>query len=210
MCCGGAGERLLFFEPTQDRGARDAKGARQAAQAGTLLVGAQNQVALRFGIAVRTRLGGGAPPALAAAETLATVGGGSVANDVRALAMRAGNRKSDHKKRTKTNLSNHRGVDHYRFLKPPTRKQQRREAKRKPPQRRDPCDPMLCRPDSWNGPGAESSAPLLPLPFPPQLQHRPTHLLWNAPWRLDRGKLEQKESGRQAWSGLLPSPRPVR
>ena len=112
-CCSGVGKRLLFFNPTDHRVAGNANGAGQTAPAGTLLLGAQNQFALCFGIAIRARIGGGAPPTVAAAKALASVGPSSLADDVRALAVRTGNRTSDHGKKTRTSLPNHRALSHY-------------------------------------------------------------------------------------------------
>src|SRR3954469_6811189 len=95
-CCSRAGAPRLFFQPARHGVARDTKGAAQTAQAGAFLIGAQNQLALFFGVAVRTRIGGRAPPAVAAQVTLAAVGGRAVAHDRCALTMRTGNQQSDH------------------------------------------------------------------------------------------------------------------
>jgi hypothetical protein len=102
-----------FFEPTRDGMAGQAEGTTQTAQAGALLVGAQDEFALRFRVAVRARVSRRATSAVAAAEALATIGCGPVANDIRALARRTGNGKSDPEKKTKTSLANHRALSHY-------------------------------------------------------------------------------------------------
>jgi hypothetical protein len=103
------GIAATFFEPTDDGMARNAEGAAQTPQAGAFLVGAQNQLALLFRVALRTSVGRRAPPALAAAEALAAVRRFAVANDIGALAMRTGNNKGDQA----ISLIKHRALNHY-------------------------------------------------------------------------------------------------
>ena len=95
-CCGEEEERLLFFKPARDGGARHTEGATQTAQTGAFLLGAPEELALLCGITVRARIRRRAPSAGAAQRTLAAIGGRAVAHELWALTMRTGNNQSDH------------------------------------------------------------------------------------------------------------------
>src|SRR5215213_3817949 len=79
--------RLPFFEPPGDGLARDAEGAREAAQGTAIVVGAQDLLALLFTVGVRARLLAAALAAVAAQVTLAAVGRQPVTHYVLALAV---------------------------------------------------------------------------------------------------------------------------
>ena len=88
--------RLLFFEPTGNGVARNPERAREAAQAGALLIGTQDQFALFGGVAVRAWISRRASSAIPAAKSLTAVGRSSIAHHIQALAMRTRNGKSNH------------------------------------------------------------------------------------------------------------------
>jgi DNA-binding CsgD family transcriptional regulator len=80
---------LLFFDPTRDGGARDAKRAREAAQAAAFLIGMQDLLAASWWIGMGCRVLAALPSARTAAIHLLAIGGMPMAYQSVALTMRA-------------------------------------------------------------------------------------------------------------------------
>lgn len=83
------GVSLLFFEPTADRSARHAKGARQAAQTAARLVSAQYFILFLCGVALGLRVGAATASAVLAQIALFAVGGAPVMYELFAATMSA-------------------------------------------------------------------------------------------------------------------------
>jgi hypothetical protein len=102
----------LFFEPTADRVAGDAKSASQAAQRRAFFVGTQNRFAFGVAIANRLRIMTTATLAVFTVIALFAISGQPVAKQIFTAAMTAFNRDRNHRMRL-TSLTL---LNHYPFL----------------------------------------------------------------------------------------------
>ena len=83
------GVSLLFFEPTADRIARHAKGARKPAQTAALFVSTQYFILFFCGVTIGLRIGAATASAVLAQIALFAVGGAPVMDELFAATMGA-------------------------------------------------------------------------------------------------------------------------